>query len=286
MAERGPTALETSDIPGDNSVDRDAHARGERNDHSAGPTDSAANGDGESSVEHAVYQGTSDVLDQTRTGAAKAATRVSPPARRATRTVREQARPVVETARAIVGRGVARDRGEAPSEPTSDGGHPSTTAPAASEPGPRADGASREPLGAREAPGAARLVTKLVERFVPMPATATSASPKRRRLASAAVRPGEVGLRESAAPRASATRSPLRLDPLDSAIAPPGDPDPSDGSSFAPGGGLSSTSLMFGGAVATIAAFFLATPSLLRRLRLSPALVWPVAFVSLLERPG
>lgn len=286
-ADRRPTALEASETPG-GSVDRGAHPRDERNDDSPGLTDSAGDEDGESSVGRAPHQGTSDVLAQTRTVEKEAATTVTPADRSATRTVRQRAEAVAEKARAGVGHRAGRDRGEGPGEPTAGAGHPATTAAAASEIRPRADGASREPLRAREAPGPVRLGTRLVERLVAMPATPASAPPARRRLARAALRPSEAGLREHAAPRASGTRAPVRrLHWWDSGVAPLGAHAPSAGSSSAPGGGLSATSLMFAGAAVTIAAFCLvAAPSLLQRLRLSPALVRPVAFVSLLERPG
>jgi hypothetical protein len=307
-AERVSTALEASETSFDSSADGGAHARGERSDDSA----SAGNEDGKSSVGRAVDQGRSDVRDQTRAVGEKAATPVRPSARRARDTVRVQADPVVERARenvektvdraattlaptkpvidkarAIVGRGVVGDMGEGPSEPAPDAAHPATTAPAASEPEPPVGGAPREPLPARAAPGQVRLVTELVKRLVPTPATAASAPPTVRRLASATLRPREDDLREYTSPeQASAARGPVRLDPSDSAVAPLEHPGLFDASSSAPDGGLSSTSSMSSGAAALFAGFCLAAPSLLRRLRLSPAVVRPAAFVSLLERPG
>ncbi|MFN2467786.1 MAG: hypothetical protein ABR521_06605 [Gaiellaceae bacterium] len=236
----------------------------------------------------------------------KAATTVRPAARRASQPVGEQAKPIVEQAnesveetvdwvettlaatkqiidkaRAIVG-GVGRDGGETPSEPAPDAAPAATTASAAFDAGPGV-GSPRESLPAREAPGPIRLVTRLAERFVPMRATAASARPAGRRRPGAALRARGHGLSEQAAPRqARWTRA-----PADSArLAPLGDSEPSDGTDIVPSGGLVSISLTSGAAAAMIAASCLTAPSLLRRLRLPPALVRPVAFVSLLERPG
>ncbi len=93
-------------------------------------------------------------------------------------------------------------------------------------------------------------------------------------------------------PRATAVRqgsSPT------SALSPPGAPNPasseSPGSpeplvSASPSGGISSTSISSAGAAILLAALSVAAASLAGLLRLPPVLVRPVAFVSLLERPG
>ncbi len=197
-------------------------------------------------------------------------------------------RPVIDEARAVAGRGIDRVRGDGPSKPPPGAEHPAPTARGSSAPEPRVGASPREPLPASGAPAPVRLVTPAVERSIPMPASAASPPPARRRLASAPLRAREHSDREHAASRRAGSPPPLvrLLDPSGSAPVAPLEEDPSGGSSSRSGGGLSSISLVSGGMAATIAAFCLTAPSLLRRLCLSPALVRPVAFVSLLERPG
>lgn len=324
-AERGSIAREASGAAGDSSADPDADARGGRSDDSAASTRSSRSEDGESSAggdgyetpapeeggepsaDAAVDLSTGGVGAQARPVAEKAATTVSTASRRAAETVREQARPVVAKARETVREAGAatqpvidkaralvasadRDRGEAPSKPPPGAEQRATTAPGASSRITPVGAAPREPLRSRHAPERVRLVPRVVGRFQPMSATAASPPSARRALESVAPRAREDGGHwEHAGPRqASATRAPVRLDPSGSApIAPLEDPSPSGGSSSASDGGASSISLGLGGAAAMMAAFCLTAPSLLRRLRLSPAaVVRPVAFVSLLERPG
>jgi len=183
--------------------------------------------------------------------------------------------------------GLQREGADAPSKPppgSEQGATAASAVPAASGREPRVGGAPGEPLPGSNASGPVRLP----ERSVRMPATPASPPPAPRGRARAGHAAHEDGRRQHARPQqAGSASAPLRPDPLGLAsVAPLEDSAPSGGSPSVPGGGASSISPASGAAAALIAAFCLTAPSLLRRLRLSPALVRPVAFVSLLERPG
>jgi len=206
---------------------------------------------------------------------------------RAETTLGAPAKPVIDKARAIAGWGSGR--GSDPPPPSSDS---PTDRPATGGPGeagleaPQAPGSEprqaehgRSPTGSlvgRITPlfNSPRSLSALLPSRTPLPAAAAGAS---RLENAAAVLQGPSPLPALGPPGAP---SPAPVTPPES----PSAPDPLVMASSS--GGISSTSISSAGAAVLLAALSLAAALLAGLLRLPPVLLRPVAFVSLLERPG
>ncbi len=205
---------------------------------------------------------------------------------RAETTLGAPAKPVIDKARAIAGWGSGR--GSDPPPPSSDS---PTDRPATGGPGeagleaPQAPGSEprqaehgRSPTGSlvgRITPlYSPRSLSALLPSRTPLPAAAAGAS---RLENAAAVLQGPSPLPALGPPGAP---SPAPVTPPES----PSAPDPLVMASSS--GGISSTSISSAGAAVLLAALSLAAALLAGLLRLPPVLLRPVAFVSLLERPG
>ena len=199
---------------------------------------------------------------------------------RAETAVRAPAKPVIDKARAVAGWGGgsprARDHSPSDRPGTGESGKAGREAPLAS---------ARKSTRTEHGPSPSGSVTGRTAPFVD-----TAGSP-RASLPSHTSRPAASTDRLGSGPRPAVTQWSSPLPGLD----PPSASNPEPVSSPSPSGplvttsssgALSSTSVSSAWAAALIAVLSVAAASLVGRLRLPPALLRPVAFVSLLERPG
>jgi hypothetical protein len=203
---------------------------------------------------------------------------------RAERTLGVSAAPVIDKARAAAGR--ATVIGSKPPRSTPRHGGPSNRAetgaprgvmPSASSAVTEAGKSARTPTGGSVGGGIRAPVTP--GGAVPMRSSIPVAQASR--LEAPASRVG----RTRPASSSSAAGSPGRPHgpPVKAPTVPPADPL---GAASSSGGISTSTSSPAGAAVLLLSALVLAAASLAERLRLPPARTRPVAFVSLLDRPG
>lgn len=208
---------------------------------------------------------------------------------RASKTVKAHAEPVIATARRTVRRGtktVRRHtratidiaRGKVSAVPTDSPAGPATERSRKTQ----QLGSVGEWEGAAASdPGALRPVSPVLghalaaERpFIPAgsPSPSGPGTPARSLLGQATARwlPPEV----EPSPRGLATEA---------SLAPPDTPEPSSGAGT---GALASAGTVSGATAVLLTTLWLMAPDLGRRLRLSPAQVRPISFLSLLERPG
>jgi hypothetical protein len=203
---------------------------------------------------------------------------------RAETTLGAPAKPVIDKARAIAGRGSnpPRSSSDSPADRPATGGPSEAGLEAPLAPG-------GEPTRREHGPSPADSVGGRIDPLFDTPTSPGASLLSRTPLSvpgvfrlengprAAAVRQGSSPLSALGSPEAS---NPAPVTSPDS----PGSPEPLVSAS--PSGGISSTSISSAGAAILLAALSLATASPVGLLRLRPALVRPVAFVSLLERPG
>ncbi len=203
---------------------------------------------------------------------------------RAETTLGAPAKPVIDKARAIASRGSnpPRSSSDSPADRPAAGGPSEAGLEAPLAPG-------GDPTRREHGPSPADSVGGRIDPLFDTPTSPGASLLSRTPLSvpgvfrlengprAAAVRQGSFPLSALGSPEAS---NPAPVTSPDS----PGSPEPLVSAS--PSGGISSTSISSAGAAILLAALSLATASLVGLLRLRPALVRPVAFVSLLERPG